>query len=355
MKMKKIFLFGLALILTLQIQAQNQAKRFVIKSGRIVYELSGSTTGTKTIYFDNYGDKFHEHEKSVTEVKMFGMTDITKIDKITIMNGEKFWTVDNIEGDNMQGTLPYYKSSHEMVNNMSEAEQKKMADDMLKSMGGQKQGIEEVLGYDCEKINVMGADTWIYRGMALKSEVNVMGIVSNEVAVEFEENPSLSKSLFEAPSGKDFEDLDQMQQAAFVSMDMSMSIDEEEDDIVPISYPFEKFQKAMNNFNPEGYAKTMVMQQDGQHIALYMQGLGNVISVMATSDENMVEEEEDFAQFESFRHDGKTMHYGDLTEDGMVAKALIIPYEEHDMYILLLAAPGKDKEAMLDMADQLDF
>ena len=76
---------------------------------------------------------------------------------------------------------------------------------------------------------------------------------------------------------------------------------------------------------------------------------------MATSDENLVEEEEDFAQFESFRHDGKTMRFGDLTADGTVGKALIIPYEEHDMYILLLSAPGKSKEAMLDMADQLDF
>lgn len=356
--MKKIFILSIILCFSLQIMAQSQAKRFAIKSGRMVMELSGSTTGTKTIYFDDYGDKFHEHEKSVTEVKMFGMTDRTKVDKITIMNGEKFWTIDNIEGDNMEGNLPYYKSSHQMVENMSEAEQKKMADDILKSMGGQKLGTEEVLGYKCEKMSVMGATTWIYKGIALKSEANVMGVVSNEVAIEFEKNPSLSDDIFEAPEGKEFENLEELQQAAFGGMDMSMNMEEEEyedDDIVPVTYPFDKFQKVINGFNPEGYTRAMVMQQDGQHVAMYMQGFGNILSVMATSDENLVEEEEDFNQFESFRHDGKTMRFGDLTADGTVGKALIIPFEEHDMYILLLAAPGKSKEAMLDMADELDF
>lgn len=356
--MRKFILLSIILCFAFQVKSQNQAKRFAIKSGKIIYDLSGSTTGTKTIFFDNYGDKSHEHEKSVTVVKMFGTTDRTNVDKITIMDGDKFWTVDNIEDKNMQGTLPFYKSSHQMVENMSEAEQKKMADDLLKTMGGQKLGTEEVLGYDCEKISVMGSYSWIYKGIVLKSEVNVMGIVSNEVAIEFEKNPRLSSDLFEAPRGKDFENLDEMRQAAFGGMDMSMSMDEEEyedEDMVAVTYSFEKFQKVINAFNPEGYVRAMVMQQDGQHVAMYMQGFGNIISVMATSDENLVEEEEDFAQFESFRHDGKTMRFGDLSADEIVGKALIIPYEEHDMYILLLSAPGKSKEAMLDMADQLDF
>lgn len=356
--MRNFILLSIILCFAFQVKAQNQAKRFAIKSGKIVLELSGSTTGTKTIYFDNYGDKFHEHEKSVTEVKMFGMTDRTNVDKITIMNGDQFWTIDHIEEKNMQGTLPYYKSSHQMVENMTEAEQKKMADDLLKSMGGKKEGIEEVLGYDCEKISVMGSYSWIYKGIVLKSETNVMGIVANEVAIEFDKNPRLSSDLFEAPSGENFENLDEMRQAAFGGMDMSMSMEEEEyeeDDMVAVTYPFDKFQKVINGFNPEGYVRAMVMQQDGQHVAMYMQGFGNIVSVMATSDENLVEEEEDFAQFESFRHDGKTMRFGDLTADGTVGKALIIPYEEHDMYILLLSAPGKSKDAMLDMADQLDF
>lgn len=357
--MKKIIILSIILCFSLQIMAQNQAKRFAMKSGKIVLELTGSTTGTKTIFFDHYGDQYHEHEKSVTEVKMFGMTDRTNVDKVTIMNGDHFWTIDNIEDKNMQGTLPYYKSSHQMVENMTEAEQQKMADDLLKSMGGQKLGTEEVLGYKCEKMSVMGSTIWIYKGITLKSEANVMGIVSHEVAIEFEKNPSLSSDLFKAPKGEGFEDFDQLRQEAFGSMDMSMSMEEEEDyeddDMVAVTYPFDKFQKVINGFNPEGYVRAMVMQQDGQHVAMYMQGFGNILSVMATSDENLVEEEEDFAQFESFRHDGKTMRFGDLTADGTVGKALIIPFEEHDMYILLLAAPGKSKEAMLDMADELDF
>lgn len=356
--MKRIFLISLVLCFGYQMVAQSQAKKYAVKSGKIVLELSGSTTGTKTIYFDNYGDRYNEHEKSVTVVKMFGVTDRTETDKITIMNGKKFWTIDNIDGDNMQGTLPYYESSRALVNNMTEAEQEKMADDILNSMGGKRLGTEDILGYECEKISLMGSVTWIYKGIVLKSEADVMGVVSNEVATEFDENANVSSSMFQAPANKNFEDIDARAQAAFGSMDMSMSMEEDdydEEDITPVSYPFDKFQEAMNNFNPDGYARTMVMQQDGQHVAIFTQGFSNVISVMATSEDNMENEGDELDAFDSFSHKGRTMRYGDLTEDGMVLKALIIPYEEHDMYILLISSPGKSKEEMLKLADQLDF
>ena len=44
--------------------AQDQLKKYAIKSGHIEYELTGSTTGTKTVWWDNYGDKLFEETKS---------------------------------------------------------------------------------------------------------------------------------------------------------------------------------------------------------------------------------------------------------------------------------------------------
>ncbi len=110
----------------------------------------------------------------------------------------------------------------------------------------------------------------------------------------------------------------------------------------------------MNSFNPEGYTRTMVMTQDGQHIALFMNSLTNVFSVMATAEENM-EDSEEFDSFETFSHKGKTMRYGDLSDEDRDSKALIIPYKEHDMFIILVTVPGKDKNTLLRWADELDF
>jgi len=356
--MKKLLLLALLLVLINFVQAQNKAQRYAIKSGKLVLELSGSTIGTKTIYFDHYGDKYYEEEKSVTEVRMFGIIDKTETHKTMIMNQGKFWVIDHLEGKHINGDLPYYQSSHAYVEGMTKAEQEKMANEVLKSMGGERLGQEDVQGYSCDKIRVMGALSWIYKGIVLKSEANVMGIVSNEEAVEFEENARIASSKFDPPTDLNFVDVQAQQQAAFGQMDMSLNMDEEdyeEEDIIAVSYPFDKFQQVINSFDPAGYTKTMVMQQDGQHIALFMQGFGNVISVMASSDKNLVEEEEDFSQFESFRHDGKTLHYGDLTEEDMSGKALIVPYPEHDMYIIFLTVPGSSKETMLQWADELDF
>ena len=356
--MKQLFIISLSLIFAFQVQAQQSGKKYAVKSGKIEYKLTGNTTGTKTVYFDDYGDKYYEQLKSVSITKIFGVTDRTEINKIAIINKSHFWTVNKIDGNNMEGELPYYTSSKSVFENMTEAEQKKFADDLLKSFGGKREGIEKILGYTCEKIGVMGSLLWIYKGITLKSETEVMGIVANETATSFEKNISIPASKFNAPSGVKFINMQQQQQAMFGDMNMDSyeeDDDYDEEDIVPVKYAFSDFKSVINNFNPDGYVRAMVMSQDGQHIALYTSGgFTNVVSVIATAMEN-AEDAGEFNDFETFRHNGKTMRYGDISEDDMDGKALIIPYEEHNMYIILMNSPGKDKNTLLDWADQLDF
>lgn len=354
--MKQLLVISLSLLLAFQLPAQQSAKRYAVKSGKIEYKLTGNTTGTKTVYFDNYGNKHYEHEKSLTVTKMFGVTDRTETDKITIINKDHFWTIDNIENKNYEGDMPYSKYAKEMAEDMTEAEQKKLADDVLRSFGGKRLGTEKVLGFTCEKMSLMGSTIWIYNGISLKTESKVMGIVANEEALAFDENIRVATSKFEAPSGIRFTNVQQQQNSMFQGMDMEMyeEDDYEEDDVIPVTYPFEDFKKEMNSFNPEGYSRMMVMNQDGQHIALFTRGMTNVVSVMATSDGNM-EETDEIDAFETFTHNGKTMRYGDLSDVDMDGKALIIPYKEHDMYIILMSSPGKDKNTLVKWADEFDF
>jgi hypothetical protein len=357
--MKQIFILVLSSLLVFQLNAQQSAKKYAIKSGEIEYKLTGNTTGSRTVYFSDFGNKYYEHEKSETVTKMFGITDRTETDKITIINNGHFWTIDNLDKKNYEGNVPYSKLSEEMMANMTEAEQEKMADDILKSFGGERLGTEKILGYTCEKMSVFGSLIWFYKGVSLKSEAKVMGITANEEAVSFDENVTVPSSRYNPPSGVDFTNIEQQQNAMYPGMDMDM-YEEDDDDYyqtVPVTYPFEDFQEEMNSFNPEGYVRTMVVNQDGQHVALFINGLTNVVSVMATAEENVEDSEEfgSFDSFETFTHKGKTMHYGDLSNEDMDGKALVIPYKEHDMFIIIMTVPGKDKDTLLRWADELDF
>ena len=355
--MKQLLIITLGLLFAFQVQAQQSQKKYAVESGKIEYKLTGNTKGTKTVYFDDYGEKYYEQLNSVSVTKMFGVTDRTETNKTTIINKRHFWTVDKITGKNYEGELPFYTSSKSAFENMTEAEQKKFADDVIKSFSGKREGTEKILGYTCEKISLMGSFSWIYKGIVIKSETDVMGIIANETAISFEKNISISASKFNAPSGVNFTNVQEQQQAMFGDMNMDMYEEENEDeeDVIPVKYAFADFKTAVNDFNPDGYVRALVRSEEGQHFAIYT-GVGykNVVSVIATDMAN-AQDENGFNNFETFNHNGKKMRYGDLSEDDMNGKALVIPFEEHNMYIILMNSPGKDKNTLLDWADQLDF
>jgi len=354
--MKKILVIVLLSVFTIHIQAQNQAKRYIVKSGKIEMNLTGSTVGTKTIYFDDYGNKYYEHEESVSEVRMLGISSRTVNNKITIYDGPNFWSIDNESHKNIKGKLPFFKEYQDVYGDMSTSEQENYNKEILRSFGGEKVGTDIILGKTCDKISIMGSYTWLYKGISLKLNTNVMGIIANEEAVKFQENISIPASRFQAPQNLRYEDID-AQMAMYNGMEQYDDYeDSEEDDIVAVTYPFADFQAAMNNFKPEGYARMMVMNEGGQYVALYTIGFSNIISVMATSEKNMEGDADmELSGFETIQHGGKTLRYGDISEDDMDGKALIIPYKAHDMYIILLTSPGKDKASILKLADKLEF
>lgn len=46
---------------------------------------------------------------------------------------------------------------------------------VFEMFGGERIGKGKVLGVECDIISVMGAKSWIYKGLVLKSEVQMMG------------------------------------------------------------------------------------------------------------------------------------------------------------------------------------
>ncbi len=210
--MKNTLILILCLFMAGGLMAQQKTHQYLIKSGYVEYALTGSTTGTKKIWWDNYGDLSRTEIDSKSVTKMFGITneDITK--SITIMNGPNYWVVDLEKDKATKGKSPYYDESHQMVDNMTEAEQKKFADDMLASLGGKRLAPESFMGHECEVIEVMGAKSWIYKGITLKSSAEVMGIENYEEATTFEPGKSVPASKFTPDSSKEYRDMSNMMQ-----------------------------------------------------------------------------------------------------------------------------------------------
>ena len=206
----------LALVFTLSLSAQKQeAKRFALKSGFVSYTLSGNTTGTKSIYWDDFGEKTREEINSVTEVKMFGMKSKEEVHTIMVMDGGKFWMADLKSKTGQKGTSEAYDMGKEMAEELTEEEAKKLGEDIISSLGGEKMGTEKVLGKTCEVIKVMGAKVWIYKGVSLKTEAKMMGVSVNETATEIKENISVSGDKFKPVSGIEYQDIDKLQNSLF--------------------------------------------------------------------------------------------------------------------------------------------
>ncbi|MFA5417062.1 MAG: hypothetical protein WC341_01260 [Bacteroidales bacterium] len=362
--MKNITLaLGIVWMFTVGTYAQ-KATKYTIKSGHIEYKLTGNTTGTKSVWFDDYGEKSFVQTKAKSVTTMYGETNESTEDNIVIMNGSIVYNIDmsTLSGTKMENE--FYSLSEELVGEMSEAERKQFGKDLLKNMGGEIAGTEIILGKTCEVIKMVNIKVWIYEGVTLRSESKIMGIETNETAVRFEENIRVPAIKFEPPKEVIIEEVTQMtndlmigyydENGEYIGQTEQLG-NEEESDITPVNYPFEDFKKVVLGFNPEGYTRGMILNQEGQHFALYLRSMGEMVTVLATDSENIESQESDFVGFEEFTHHGRTVRYGILEEDGTASDALLIKYNNHNMYIILMSLPAIDKNTLLSWSDNLEF
>ena len=228
--MKNIILLAL-IFLSLQTitKAQQKAKSFTLKSGHIEYKLTGNTTGTRSLWWDDYGYKSCIEENSVTVVKMLGIKNKEQRHAHTVMIGSEFWTADLIKNTGQKGNIDFYKDMIKITEGLTKDEVKQLEDDILNSFGGERLGKGMVLGNECDIISVMGAKSWIYKGLALKSEVEIMGIINNEIAVSFEKNINIPSSKFKFLSNIEYEDISKYQQQMLEGLEIEMDEQEKED------------------------------------------------------------------------------------------------------------------------------
>jgi hypothetical protein len=194
--MKKLLF--ISLILSIVISAQD-FKRYEFKSGKVVYQSTGSMTGTETMYFDNYGMLEVKNTKATLEMMGIKQVSDTKV----IMNNKFVYTIDNNSGEATKMENPLYSMFPEGT------DLEKVGEEMMKNMGGIKIGTETVSGKDCEiwEIKKLMSKVWVWKSIPIKSEVNMMGLKITQIATSVEVDIDVSADEFKIPEGVEFKDM----------------------------------------------------------------------------------------------------------------------------------------------------
>ncbi|MCL3781909.1 hypothetical protein EMN47_16105 [Prolixibacteraceae bacterium JC049] len=186
--MKRLLILSTIALLALTAGAQ-KFKRYPFKSGIVQFQYTGKTTGTETLYFDDYGRLEARHTKTTT--KVFGVKSTEN--KITILKGSQMTTIDNEEGTKHTMTNPLLASMAEENIDFEEFGKK-----MMESLGFQKVGTETVKGKTCEVWKGIGT-IYTWKGLALRTDMNMMGSKFTILATDIKTNVNVPAKYFAIP------------------------------------------------------------------------------------------------------------------------------------------------------------
>ncbi|MDD3687833.1 MAG: hypothetical protein PHE56_13860 [Bacteroidales bacterium] len=193
--MNKLILLAIFISISTVLSAQVMKGQYGFKSGHVEYELTGNTTGTKTLWWDNYGAQSYTETNSVTVIEMFGVKNETKIHTISVIDGDNYWFADLNSKTGQEGSISSMLG-YEAVSEMTPEEKEQFGEQMIDSLGGERMGTENIKGCNCDVIYLGGAKSWNCKGVILKLQVEVMGANANEDATVFETNISVPASKF---------------------------------------------------------------------------------------------------------------------------------------------------------------
>jgi hypothetical protein len=187
-------------------------KKYPHKSGKISYELSGDSKGTRTIYWDDYGMKELTEEHSVT--KTWGMKSEANTYVLVLGKDVYSWNDDKDKENVYLSSNPIAEAWMEDGKNNKEVE--KSSKDIMVGMGFEKIGDENYKGKNCEIWKGMGgAKTWTWKTYSLKTDVSMLGIDIVAEAKDMDFGASVPGEKFEYPKGRELIESDEQMQKAY--------------------------------------------------------------------------------------------------------------------------------------------
>jgi hypothetical protein len=169
-------------------------KMYGIKSGIIEYEITGSQTGTKKLYFDDWGRKQAEFTNSTIKVGKY--TKHSNLLKITKGDWQYIINLENKTG--LKRENPVIEKIIELKNQTNYGE---FGEQLLLISGGFESGGDIVADKKCKvyEFKKQNTKSWIWNWLMLKSEIKRGNINIIVVAKNIEENVFIVDTVFSPP------------------------------------------------------------------------------------------------------------------------------------------------------------
>jgi len=169
-------------------------KIFGIKSGIVEYKITGSQTGNKKLYFDDWGRMQAEFSSSTISVgkytKHSNLLKITKIDQQYVINL-----------DNKTGTKRENPVIEKMMELGSQINYGEFGEQLILIDGGYESGTENILGKNCKvySFSKQNKTWWVWNWILLKSEINRGNVKININAVDVQTDVEVPQNIFSIP------------------------------------------------------------------------------------------------------------------------------------------------------------
>ena len=169
-------------------------KIYGIKSGIIEYEITGSQTGTKKLYFDDWGRKQAEFTNSTIKVGKY--TKHSNLLKIT--KGDWQYIINLEDKTGLKRENPVIEKIIELKNQTNYGE---FGEQLLLISGGFESGQDTVADRNCKifEFKKQNSKSWIWNWLMLKSETKRGKINITVVAKNIEENVFIADTVFSPP------------------------------------------------------------------------------------------------------------------------------------------------------------
>lgn len=170
------------------------SKRYGIKSAIVEYTITGSQSGTKTLYFDNWGMKQAEYTNSVLQIAGFSKN----INLLNIIKDDSNYIIDLERKTGTKTKNPIKKLINELQNQKSFGE---FGEQILLNSGAMKTGREEFMDKECDIYEIPNAGTkiWIWKWIPLKTITKSGGIEINSVAKKIDVDVNIPSEKFNLP------------------------------------------------------------------------------------------------------------------------------------------------------------
>jgi hypothetical protein len=169
-------------------------KIYGIKSGIIEYEITGSQTGTKKLYFDDWGRKQAEFTNSTIKVGKY----IKHSNLLKITKGDWQYIINLEDKTGLKRENPVIEKIIELKNQTNYGE---FGEQLLLISGGFESGGDIVADKKCKvyEFKKQNSKSWIWNWLMLKSETKRGKINITVVAKNIEENVFIADTVFSPP------------------------------------------------------------------------------------------------------------------------------------------------------------